>query len=154
MLGHQRKNVWSPRVASATHLKNTAWTSFPQPLEPSTTFVAVITIGLLRHLSPFFHCDFLFDRRVHRHIEYFVHATHFLAAALNIGRTHLLCDFLALFLGYWCKTLRFEEIDAGAFGTEVGFEAYKDKGSCGTEVEHFWIPLQNLVSTLLPQSQL
>lgn len=96
---------------------------------------------MLWHLSPFLHRDLLSYGRVDCHIEDFMHAIHFLAATLNIGGAHLLCDLLALFLCYRCKTLRFEKIDAGTFGTEVGFKAYEDKGGCRAKVEHFWIPL-------------
>lgn len=34
-----------------------------------------------------------------------------------------------------------EEVDAGAFGAEVGFETDEDEGGVGAEVEDFGVPL-------------
>ena len=70
-----------------------------------------------------------------------MHAIHFFAAAFDVCCAHLLCDTLALFRGDGRETLGFEEVDAGAFGAEVGFEADEDEGGGGAKVEDFGIPL-------------
>ncbi len=36
----------------------------------------------------------------------------------------------------------FEEVNADAFGAEVGFEADEDEGGRGAEVEDFGVPLE------------
>ena len=68
-------------------------------------------------------------------------AGHLLAAAFNIGSTHLSCDILTLLLRYWGQTLGFEEVDAHALGSEVGLEADEHEWRSGAEMEDFGVPL-------------
>jgi hypothetical protein len=74
-------------------------------------------------------------------LENVIYTSHFLAAAFDVHGIHAFCDGLALLWGYRSETLGFEEVDAGAFGTEVGFEPNENEGRCGAEVENFRVPL-------------
>ena len=74
-------------------------------------------------------------------VEDFVDAGHFFRGAFHVHGAHLLCDLLALLLCDGCQTLRFEELDAGAFMSEIGFQAAEDYGSCWAKVEDFRVPL-------------
>ena len=71
-----------------------------------------------------------------------MHALHLLARAFHIDCAHLPCHIPPLFLRDWCQTLSLEEIDAGAFVAEIGFQADEDEGRGGAEVEYLGIPLQ------------
>ena len=74
-----------------------------------------------------------------------MHPCHLLARALNIRCPHLPSNVLALLLRDRRQALGFEEIDAGAFGAEVGFQANEDEGRGGAEVEDFGVPLEEKV---------
>ena len=68
-------------------------------------------------------------------------ACHFLAAAFDIGSTHLSCNVLTLLLRYWGQALGLEEVDTRAFGSEVRFEANEHEWCSGAEMEDFRVPL-------------
>ena len=100
---------------------------------------------LLTNLEP--------NGRIHRELKDFVHTFHLFAAALDVGSTHTVCYRPALFGGDGRKALRFEEVDAGALRTEIGFEPDEDDGCGGAEVEDFRVPLRS-VSIEFPRSLL
>ena len=96
---------------------------------------------ILWHLFPFLHRKLMSHSRINRHIENLMHAVHLLAAAFDIGRTHLLGDALSLLRRYRGETLGLEQVDTLAFRAQIGFETDEDEGCCGAEVEDFGIPL-------------
>ena len=75
-------------------------------------------------------------------IEYLFDADLFFAAAFHVEGAHSLCECLALCSGDRGESLGLEELDAGFFVAEVGFEAEKHDGGCGAEVEDFGVPLR------------
>ncbi len=73
--------------------------------------------------------------------EDLVHTGHLFTTALHVKGTHLLGDSLALVGCDGSESLSFEEVDTGAFVTQVGLEAKEDNGSGRAEMEDFGIPL-------------
>lgn len=116
------------------------------PLLPFRRGAASSTTAPLRRTGIFFlaaHCD------VDGCVEDLVHAGHFLGRALHVPCTHLVGYGTPLRLGDGCQTLCPEELDAGAFGAEVRFEAAEDDGRCWAEVEDFWVPLQGVLAGVI-----
>lgn len=74
-------------------------------------------------------------------VEDFVNAGHFFRGAFHVHGAHLLRNLLALLLCDRCQALGFEELDAGAFMSEVGLQAAEDYGCCRTKVQDFRVPL-------------
>lgn len=74
-------------------------------------------------------------------LEDLIDAAHLLAAALHVEGTHLLGNGLALLLSHGREALGLEQVDAGALGAEVGFEADEHEGCVRAEVEDFGVPL-------------
>lgn len=89
---------------------------------------------------------FCLHRCVDSQLEHAIHALHLFAAALDVGRTHSVCNCLALGGGYGSQALGFEEVDAGALVAEVGLQANEDQGGRWAEVEDFRVPLGERVS--------
>ena len=87
------------------------------------------------------------DGSVDGHLEDFINSSGFFRRALNVCGSHLSGNSLALLGSDGCQTLCAEEFDAGAFRTEVGFEAHENERSAGAEVRNFRVPLQ-AVSTV------
>jgi hypothetical protein len=85
---------------------------------------------------------FATDGRVDGQLEDVVDALHLLAAALDVHGAHPFRDGLALFRRNGSETLSLEEVDAGPFRAEVGFEPDEDQRGRGAEVEDFGVPLQ------------
>lgn len=86
------------------------------------------------------------DGRGDGRLEDVVDALHLFAAALHVHGAHALRDGLALLGSDGGKTLSFQEVDAGPFRAEVGFEPDEDERGRGAEVEDFGVPLSELVS--------
>ena len=107
---------------------------FSSPVHP------LLRISLLPHLH------FLPNRRIDGQLEDFVDTVHFLATAFHVHGAHALRYGLTLFRCHGRKALGFEEVDAGSFGAEVGFEADEDERSGGAKVKDLRIPLSNRVS--------
>ena len=112
----------------------------PTPLEASasttisTSHTSVSTVVVVRALLSL-------NDDIDRQLEDAVHALHLLAAALDVGGAHAGRDRLALFRGDGGEALGLEQVDAGAFGAEVGFQAHEDEGRGGAEVQDFGVPL-------------
>ncbi len=70
-----------------------------------------------------------------------VDALHLFAAALDVGCAHTVGYGLALGRGDGSEALGLEEVYAGSFCSEVGFETNEDERGCGAEVEDFGVPL-------------
>ena len=100
---------------------------------------------------PLFALDLLSHSRVDCKLEDFVDSFGFFAATFDVNGTHSSCDGLALFGCHGCQALAFEEVDAGALGAQVGFEANEDERGCGAEMEDFGIPLWMDVRFVLEQ---
>ena len=98
---------------------------------------------------PLFALNLLSHRGVDRKLEDFVDSLGFFAAAFDIHSAHSSGDGLALFGCHGCQALGFEEVDAGALGAQVGFEANEDERGCGAEMENFGIPLHMVVRFIL-----
>ena len=127
----------SQNRTSLLFLQFSCFTNFP-----STDKIAPATIILLSGLALLLHLDFPSDCGIDRQLEDFIHTIHFLARALKVCRAHLLSDILSLLLSDGGQALSLEEVDAGAFSAEIGFEPNEDKGGGGAEMEDFWIPLE------------
>lgn len=74
-------------------------------------------------------------------LKYFVDARHFFTAALDVGSPHTLRNGLALFWSNRSQTLRLEKLDTCSLVAEICFESHQNKRGCGTEMEHFGVPL-------------
>jgi hypothetical protein len=80
-------------------------------------------------------------RRIDGHIEYLVYARHLLGRTFHVHCAHLLRNGGSLRFCDGSEALSFEELDAGTFVAEIGFEAAEYYGCCWTEVEDFGVPL-------------
>ena len=81
-------------------------------------------------------------------LEYLVHATHLLAAALNIGSTHAVSNCSTLFRCYRGQSLGLEEFNARPLRTQVRLEPNEDDWRGGTEVKNLGVPLSDNVRSL------
>jgi hypothetical protein len=104
---------------------------FPLPTHPTYLSTTVCDISVLLVTNS--HSDSC--------IEDFLDANVLFGRALHISGTHALCHCQTLLRCDRCETLGFEQINAGLFVSEVGFQAEKDKRCCRAEMENFWIPL-------------
>ena len=96
-----------------------------------------------RSLVAFPPLDLVFaaDGRVDGQLEDVVDALHLFTTALHVHGAHAFRHGLALFRRDGSETLRFQEVDAGSFRAEIGFEPDEDQRGGGAEVEHFRVPL-------------
>ncbi len=124
-----------PRRPNTRATSRSEYTTRPPlpPLPPPHNPIPTPTL-LLRQWLPCLHRHLLPHRRINRHIENLMHALHLLTTTLHIRRPHLLRDTRALLRRHGRQALGFQQVDAGAFGAEVGFQADEDEGGCGAEV--------------------
>ena len=73
-----------------------------------------------------------------------MHATHLFTGTLNVRCPHLPRNALSMLLRDWGQTLSLEEVNAGAFRAEIGFQADQDERSGGAEVQDFGVPLKEM----------